>query len=44
MTRSLLPMAPRAGALRGLIAQRHEADWQWFAIALLKGIGYFTLG
>jgi ABC-2 type transport system permease protein len=40
----LLPMTPGAGLLRELMARGQGFDWQLFAIALLNGIAYFTLG
>ncbi len=40
----LLPMAPGAGLLRGVMAQGAALDWGILAVALLNGAAYFLAG
>ena len=40
----ILPILPSTGLLRDLMAREESLDWNLWAIALLNGVIYFTLG
>ncbi|MGC1308127.1 MAG: ABC transporter permease [Phormidesmis sp.] len=41
---NILPILPSMGLLRGLMARGEALDWGMWAIALINGLVYFTLG
>ena len=41
---NVLPILPSTGLLRDLMARGEGLDWNGWAIALLNGVVYFTIG